>query len=105
MAGASLMPTAAYLLLGAFLFALGAYGVVARTNALTMLVAVELMLNAVNLTFVAAARQFGELDGQVVAFFVIAVAAAEVAVGLAIVIDVARRRGSVDVDDATDLRG
>jgi len=105
MAGAPLMPTAAYLLLGAFLFALGAYGVVARANALTMLVAVELMLNAVNLTFVAAARQFGELDGQVVAFFVIAVAAAEVAVGLAIVIDVARRRGSVDVDDATDLRG
>ncbi len=105
MAGAPLMPTAAYLLLGAFLFALGAYGVVVRTNALAMLIAVELMLNAVNLTFVAAARQFGELDGQVVAFFVIAVAAAEVAVGLAIVIDVARRRGSVDVDDATDLRG
>ena len=99
------MPTAAYLLLGACLFALGAYGVVARANALAMLVAVELMLNAVNLTFVAAARQFGELDGQVVAFFVIAVAAAEVAVGLAIIIDVARRRGTVDVDEATDLRG
>lgn len=105
MAGPPLMPTAAYLLLGAFLFALGAYGVVVRTNALAMLVAVELMLNAVNLTFVAASRQFGELDGQVIAFFVIAVAAAEVAVGLAIVIDVSRRRGSVDVDEATDLRG
>ncbi|HEY8655844.1 MAG TPA: NADH-quinone oxidoreductase subunit NuoK [Candidatus Limnocylindria bacterium] len=99
------MPTAAYLLLGACLFALGAYGVVVRTNALAMLVAVELMLNAVNLTFVAAARQFGELDGQVIAVFVIAVAAAEVGVGLAIVIDVARRRGTVDVDEATDLRG
>jgi len=60
---------------------------------------------AVNLTFVAAARQFGELDGQVIAFFVIAVAAAEVGVGLAIVIDVARRPGTVDVDEATDLRG
>jgi len=105
MAGAPLMPTTAYLLLGALLFALGAYGVIARTNALAMLVAVELMLNAVNLTFVAATRQFGELDGQVIAFFVIAVAAAEVGVGLAIVIDVARRRGSVDVDEATDLRG
>ena len=105
MAGSALMPTAAYLLLGALLFALGAYGVVVRTNAFAMLVAVELMLNAVNLTFVAAARHFGELDGQVIAFFVIAVAAAEVGVGLAIVIDVARRRGSVDVDEATDLRG
>lgn len=99
------MPTVAYLLLGAVLFALGAYGVIVRTNALAMLVAVELMLNAVNLTFVAAARQLGELDGQVIAFFVIAVAAAEVGVGLAIVIDVARRRGTVDVDEATDLRG
>lgn len=99
------MPTTAYLLLGALLFALGAAGVVMRANALSMLISVELMLNAVNLTFVAAAKRFGELDGVIVAFFVIAVAAAEVAVGLAIVIDVARRHVSVDVDRASDLRG
>ncbi len=99
------MPLAAYELLGAALFALGAMGVVLRTNALSMLISVELMLNAVNLTFVAAARQYGQLDGQVIAFFVIAVAAAEVGVGLAIVIDVARRRTSVDVDAASELRG
>lgn len=99
------MPTTAYLLLGALLFALGAAGVVMRANALSMLVSVELMLNAVNLTFVAAAKRFAELDGVIVAFFVIAVAAAEVAVGLAIVIDVARRHVSVDVDRASDLSG
>lgn len=99
------MPTQAYLLLGAVLFSLGALGVVLRANALAMLISVELMLNAVNVTFVAAAREFGELDGQIVAFFVIAVAAAEVAVGLAIVIDLARRKPSVDVDEASELRG
>ena len=99
------MPTQAYLLLGALLFSLGALGVVLRTNALAMLISVELMLNAVNVTFVAAAREFGELDGQIIAFFVIAVAAAEVAVGLAIVIDLARRKPSVDVDEASELRG
>ena len=99
------MPTQAYLYLGALLFSLGALGVVLRTNALAMLISVELMLNAVNLTFVAAAREFGDLDGQVIAFFVIAVAAAEVAVGLAIIIDLARRRPSVDVDEVSELRG
>ena len=99
------MPTEAYLLLGALLFALGAGGVVVRTNALSVLIAVELMLNAVNLTFVAAARRYAQLDGTVVAFFVITVAAAEVAVGLGIVIDLARRKASVDVDEASELRG
>ncbi len=99
------MPTTAYLLLGALLFARGAAGVIMRANALSMLISVELMLNAVNLTFVAAAKRFGELDGVIVAFFVIAVAAAEVAVGLAIIIDVARRHVSVDVDRASDLSG
>lgn len=99
------MPVQAYLLLGALLFSLGALGVVLRTNALAMLISVELMLNAVNVTFVAAAREFGELDGQLIAFFVIAVAAAEVAVGLAIIIDLARRKPSVDVDEASELRG
>ncbi len=105
MAGPPLMPTEAYLLLGALLFALGAAGVITRTNALSVLIAVELMLNAVNLTFVAAARRYAQLDGTVVAFFVITVAAAEVAVGLGIVIDLARRKISVDVDEASELRG
>jgi len=99
------MPTEASLLLGAALFALGAAGVVTRTSALSVLIAVELMLNAVNLTFVAAARRYAQVDGGVIAFFVIAVAAAEVAVGLGIIIDLARRKTSVDVDDAADLRG
>lgn len=99
------MPLVAYLLLGAFLFSLGALGIVLRSNALSMLISVELMLNAVNLTFVAASTQLGHLDGQIIAFFVIAVAAAEVGVGLAIVIDLARRRSSVDVDGASELRG
>ncbi|MBM4421016.1 MAG: NADH-quinone oxidoreductase subunit NuoK [Chloroflexi bacterium] len=99
------MPTVAYLLLGALLFSLGAAGIVLRTNALSMLIAVELMLNAVNLTFVAASRHFHATDGVAVAFFVIAVAAAEVAVGLAIVIDLARRHTVVDVDQASELKG
>ena len=99
------MPTEAYLILGAALFALGAAGVVTRPNALSVLIAVELMLNAVNLTFVAAARRYAQVDGGVIAFFVITVAAAEVAVGLGIIIDLARRKTSVDVDDAADLRG
>ena len=99
------MPTEAYLLLGAALFALGAVGVVTRTSALSVLIAVELMLNAVNLTFVAAARRFAQVDGSVIAFFLITVAAAEVAVGLGIIIDLARHQTSVDVDDAADLRG
>ena len=101
----ALIPTTAYLLLGALLFALGTAGIVMRSNALSMLIAVELMLNAVNLTFVAAARQVGRLDGIVIALFVVAVAAAEVAVGLAIVIDIARRYVVADVDRASDLNG
>ena len=105
MAGTLVMPTEGYLLLGAALFALGAAGVVVRTNALSVLIAVELMLNAVNLTFVAAARRYAQLDGTVVAFFVITVAVAELAVGIAIVIDLARRKTSIDVDEAAELRG
>ena len=99
------MPITAYLLLGALLFSLGVAGVILRTNALSMLVSVELMLNAVNLTFVASSRHFNLLDGMVVALFVIAVAAAEVAVGLAIIIDLARRHTTVEVDRASDLKG
>ncbi len=99
------VPTEAYLALSALLFGIGAIGVVLRKSALTMFMCIELMLNAVNLSLVAFARQFGRLDGQVIVFFVMAVAAAEVAVGLAIIVDIFRSRRSVDIDDVSWLRG
>ncbi len=99
------VPTEAYLGLSAVLFGIGALGVVLRKSALTMFMSIELMLNAVNLSLVAFGRQFGRLDGQVIVFFVMAVAAAEVAVGLAIIVDIYRSRRSVDIDDASWLRG
>ena len=80
-------------------------GVFLRKNALTIFMSIELMLNAVNLSFVAFARQLNQVDGQVFVFFVMTVAAAEVAVGLAIIIDIFRNRHSVDVDDVSALRG
>jgi NADH-quinone oxidoreductase subunit K len=80
-------------------------GVFLRKNALTIFMSVELMLNAVNLAFVAFARMLNQVDGQVFVFFVMTVAAAEVAVGLAIIIDIFRSRRSVDVDDLSALRG
>ena len=99
------VPTEAYLALSALLFGIGAIGVVLRKSALTMFMCIELMLNSVNLSLVAFARQFGRLDGQVIVFFVMAVAAAEVAVGLAIIVDIFRSRRSVDIDDVSWLRG
>ena len=99
------VPTEAYLILSATLFVIGTLGVLMRKNALTMFMSVELMLNAVNLSFVAFARQFGHFDGQIFVFFVMAVAAAEVAVGLAIIVDIFRSRRSVDIDDVSWLRG
>ena len=99
------VPTEAFLALSATLFGIGAIGVVLRKSALTMFMSIELMLNAVNLSLVAFARQFGRLDGQVIVFFVMAVAAAEVAVGLAIIVDIFRSRRSVDIDDVSWLRG
>jgi len=91
--------------LAAVLFAIGASGVLLRRNALVMFMSVELMLNAVNLTFVAAGRELGSLDGQVAVLFVMLVAAAEVVVGLAIIMTVFRRRATASVDDLTELRG
>jgi NADH-quinone oxidoreductase subunit K len=91
--------------LAAVLFAIGASGVLLRRNALVMFMSVELMLNAVNLTFVAAGRELGTLDGQVAVLFVMLVAAAEVVVGLAIIMTVFRRRATASVDDLTELRG
>jgi NADH-quinone oxidoreductase subunit K len=86
------------LLLSAALFAIGAYGVLVRRNVITVLMCVELMLNAVNLSFIAFSRAHGTLDGQVFVFFVLTVAAAEAAVGLAIVLALQRHKDSLDLD-------
>ena len=94
-----------YLALGGVLFVIGAGGMMLRRNALVMFMSIELMLNAVNLTFVAIGRQVGDLNGQVAVFFVMVVAAAEVVVGLAIMIAVFRRRPSASVDDLATLKG
>ena len=98
------MPVQPYLLLAALLFAIGLVGVLMKRNALIVMMCVELMLNAANLTFLAFARQRASVDGQAIAFFVIAVAAAEAAVGLAIVIAIFRSRGAVNVDEVRALR-
>jgi NADH-quinone oxidoreductase subunit K len=95
-----------YLLLSAILFAIGTAGVFLRRNLITLLLSVEVMLNAVNLTFVAADRFFGNgsVDGQIIVFFVMTVAAAEAAVGLAIVIALFRHKESLNPDAFTSLR-
>ncbi|MDX1449732.1 MAG: NADH-quinone oxidoreductase subunit NuoK [Acidimicrobiia bacterium] len=94
-----------YMGLAAVLFAIGAAGMLTRRNALIMFMSVELMLNAVNLTFVAAGRRLGDLSGQVSVLFVMVVAAAEVVVGLAIIVAVFRRRSTASVDELAELRG
>ncbi len=98
------IPLSWYLILALVLFSIGAVGVLARRNALIVLLSVEIMLNAVNLTFIAFARFRADTTGQLVTFFVIAVAAAEAAVGLALVIGLFRHRKSVDVDQMNALR-
>jgi len=97
--------TNAYLLLSALLFTIGVVGVLVRRNAIVVFMCVELMLNAVNLSFIAFARRNGTLDGQVLAFFVMVVAAAEVVVGLGILVAIFRKRSSASVDDVNLLRG
>lgn len=94
-----------YMALAAVLFVIGASGLLLRRNALIMFMSVELMLNAANLSFVAAGRELGILDGQVAVFFVMVVAAAEVVVGLAIIVTVFRRRATASVDELSELRG
>jgi NADH-quinone oxidoreductase subunit K len=94
-----------YMTLAAVLFSVGVLGILLRRNALVMFMCVELMLNAVSLTFVAAGRALGQLTGQVAVFFVLVVAAAEVAVGLAIIVSVFRIRRSASVDQLSELRG
>ena len=93
-----------YLHLSAILFAIGAAGVLLRRNAIVVFMCIELMLNASNLAFVTFARTTGTLDGQVAAFFVMVVAAAEVVVGLAIIVTIFRTRRSASVDDANLLK-
>jgi NADH-quinone oxidoreductase subunit K len=93
-----------YIVLSVALFTIGAAGVLIRRNAIVMFMCVELMLNACNLAFVTFARMHGNLDGQVIAFFVMVVAAAEVVVGLAILMAIYRARRSASVDDASLLK-
>lgn len=93
-----------YLLLSALLFCIGAVGVLVRRNAIVVFMCIELMLNAVNLTLVTFARINGGLDGQVMAFFVMVVAAAEVVIGLAIIMSIFRTRRSASVDDTNLLK-
>ena len=94
-----------YMALAAVLFVIGASGLLLRRNALVMFMSVELMLNAANLSFVAAGRELGILDGQVAVLFVMVVAAAEVVVGLAIIVTVFRRRATASVDELSELKG
>jgi NADH-quinone oxidoreductase subunit K len=94
-----------FIILSAVLFGIGAVGVLVRRNPLIMFMSIELMLNAANLAFVAFARYLQNLDGQVFVFLILTVAAAEVAVGLAIIVAIFRQRDSVDVDDVSSLHG
>ena len=93
-----------YLVLAAILFTVGAVGVLVRRNAIVVFMCVELMLNSVNLTLVTFARSTGTVDGQIMAFFVMVVAAAEVVIGLAIIVTIFRTRRSASVDDASLLK-
>jgi len=99
-----MVPTSWYLALSAVLFAIGTVGVLVRRNVIVIFMAIEIMLNAVNLTFVAFARQLGTVEGQVIVFFVMTVAAAEAAVGLAIIIAAFRNKQTVNADELAMLR-
>ena len=99
-----MVPLSNYLIVSAVLFALGAAGVFLRRNLITILLSVEIMLNAVNLSFVAFGRYAGTMDGQIITFFVMTVAAAEAAVGLALIIALFRHRESLNPDTFTNLK-
>ncbi len=105
MSGAAGIPLGHVLILAGALFALGLGGLLARRNALIMLICIEVMLNAAGLAFVAAGSRWGMVDGQVMFLFILAVAAAEVAVGLALVLGLYRQRRDLDVDQADELGG
>jgi NADH-quinone oxidoreductase subunit K len=97
--------TSSYLMLAAALFAIGAFGLLVRRNPLIMFMCIELMLNAANLTFVALATQLDDINGQTAVFFVMVVAAAEVVVGLGILVSIMRRRPGATADDLAELKG
>lgn len=99
-----MIPASHYLALAAILFVIGALGVIIRRNAITMFMCVELMLNAVNLTFITFARFLNQVDGQIFVFFVMTIAAAEAAVGLAIIVALSRRVETLDVDQADTMK-
>ena len=99
-----MIPLNHYLIVSAMLFAIGTTGVLLRRNLITILLSIEIMLNAVNLSFVAFGRQLGSVDGQIIVFFVMTVAAAEAAVGLAIVISLFRHRESLNPDAFVSLK-
>jgi NADH-quinone oxidoreductase subunit K len=94
-----------YMTVAAVLFFIGALGMLVRRNALVMFMCIELMLNAVNLTLISAGRAMNDLNGQVAVFFILVVAAAEVVVGLAIIVAIFRRRSTVSVDELNEMRG
>ena len=103
---ADVQPTTTwYLILAAVVFGIGAVGVMIRRNPLVMFMCIELMLNAVNLSFVAFAKRLGDIGGQTAVFFVLVVAAAEVVVGLGIIVSILRRRPGATADDLADLKG
>ena len=99
-----MVPLNYYLALSAFIFAIGVIGVIIRRNLIVILLSLELMLNAVNLTFIAISRSLGSMDGQVIVFFVMTVAAAEAVVGLAIIISLFRKRQSLDPQEMQLLK-
>jgi NADH-quinone oxidoreductase subunit K len=99
-----MVPTSWYVALSAVLFGLGVVGVLCRRRAIIILMCIDLMLNGANLLFVALARELGSIDGQVVVFFVLAVAAAEAAVGLAIIVKLFETRGTIDVDEVNLMK-
>ena len=102
----TLVPTATwYLVLAAVLFSIGTFGVLVRRNPLVMFMCIELMLNAVNLTFVALARELNDINGQTIVFFVMVVAAADVVVGLGIIVSIMRNRSALTADDLAELKG
>lgn len=94
-----------YLALSVLLFTIGTLGVLLRRNAIIVFMSIELMLNAANLAFVALARQHGDLGGQIFVFFVMTVAAAEVAVGLALIVSIFRSKSSINIDEINTLKG
>ena len=100
-----MVPETYYIALSAILFTIGALGVLIRRNPLIIFMSVELMLNSANLAFVAFANTYQQLSGQIIVFFVIAVAAAEVAVGLALIVAIFKTKQSIDVDAMSSLKG